>query len=85
MKKYHLVIPKKVSKQIRKIPLVHRKKIRKTIAYLSINPYLGKKLERELQGKRSIRIWPYRIIYRIYKKEVIVLILSVAHRQGAYK
>lgn len=82
---YRIIIPKKVQKQLQKIPLIHRKKIRKAIAFLAFEPNLGKKLTGELKNKRSIRIWPYRIIYRIYKKEVIILILSVSHRQGAYK
>lgn len=82
---YKIIIPKKVIKQIERIPLVYRQKIRKTIAFLSQDPFLGKKLEGELKNNRSIRIWPYRIIYQVYKKEVIILILSVSHRQGVYK
>ena len=81
---YSIIIPKKVQKQLQKIPLIHRKKIRKTIAFLAFDPNLGKKLTGELKDKRSIRIWPYRIIYKVYKKEVIVLILSVSHRQSVY-
>lgn len=84
MKKYRIVVPKKVSKQIQGVPLIHKKKIRKAIAFLSINPFLGKKLGGKLKDKRSVRIWPYRIIYKVYKKEVTVLIVSVAHRGGAY-
>jgi len=81
---YSIIIPKKVQKQLQKIPLIRRKKIRKTIAFLAFEPSLGKKLTGEFKDKRSIRIWPYRIIYKIYKKKVVVLILSVTHRQGAY-
>lgn len=82
---YKIIIPKKVVKQIEKIPLIYRKKIRKTIACLLQNPFLGKKLEGELKDRRSIRLWPYRIIYKIYQKEVVILILAVSHRQGVYK
>jgi len=85
MIEYQIVVPKKVVKQLNKIPLLHRKKIKKTIASLAFDPSLGKKLEGKLKDKYSIRIWPYRIIYQVFKKQVTILILSVSHRQGSYK
>jgi len=42
-------------------------------------------LEGEYRGQWSLRVWPYRIIYRVEKRKLIVLILEIAHRQGAYK
>ena len=52
---------------------------------LALDPFQGKKLKGELRGQYSIRVWPYRIIYQIYKKELIITIIDVGHRQGVYR
>ena len=35
---------------------------------ISKDPFSGKKLEGEFRGCYTIRVWPIRIIYQIYKK-----------------
>ena len=69
-------------KQIKKIHLSDQKKIIKKLELLSQNPFSGKTLKGELGGLRSIRAWPYRIVYEIKEKSLIVI--SVAHRQSVY-
>ena len=51
---------------------------------LKEQPTLGKPLGRELTGRFSIRIGVYRIIYKIDKKDDIVLVLNVGHRSKVY-
>lgn len=82
---YRVDIPKRVQKSIEKIDRRYRSKIVNSLISLSINPFQGKKLEGEYRGQWSLRVWPYRIIYRVEKRKLIVLILEIAHRQGAYK
>ena len=72
-------------KQLSKLPRSEYKKVSRKIKLLSADPYLGKKLIGELNALFSLKAWPYRIIYQIAKKEGIVLILKVEHRQGVYK
>ncbi len=69
-------------KQIKKLPLSEKKKIIRKLELLAQNPHSGKVLKGELEGLRSLRAWPYRIIYEIKKTEIIVF--SVTHRQSAY-
>ncbi len=69
-------------KQFKKIPLRELKKIIKKLELLSLYPYSGKILKGELDGLRSFRAWPYRIIYEIKNKSIIIL--SISHRQSAY-
>lgn len=52
---------------------------------ISRDPFSGKKLEGEFGGCYAIRVWPIRIIYQIYKKELLVLVIRIRHRQGSYK
>ena len=54
------------------------------IRHLAQRSFAGKKLEGEYDGARSLRVWPYRIIYVIYQDIVTVVVLRVAHRQSVY-
>ena len=82
---YQIQLQKSAKKQLDKIPTIYRMRIEKSIDSLAVNPFQGKKLEGELKGQYSIRVWPYRIIYQIYKKELILSIIDVGHRQGVYR
>jgi len=55
-----------------------------TLAVLAENPHAGKKLKGEYKDFYSIRAWPYRVIYYIHKKEVLIIVVRISHRQGAY-
>jgi len=82
---YLVAIPKRVKKQLKRIDNEYRLKISVALMDLAFNPFLGKKLEGKYKNKWSLRVWPYRIIYKIEKRKLIILILEIAHRQGAYK
>lgn len=82
---YQVVIPKKVEKKLRKLDNKIHSRIIIALLKLASNPYAGKKLEGGHQGEWSYRVWPYRIIYRIKKHELVILIINIGHRQGAYK
>jgi mRNA interferase RelE/StbE len=83
--KYQVNIESKAKKALNKIPNIYKEKMIKALRSLAVDPFQGKKLEGELKGQYSIRVWPYRIIYQIYKKELIISIIDVGHRQGVYK
>ena len=51
---------------------------------LKENPYIGKKLERELNKRFVYRVGVYRIIYKIFEKGLIVEIISAGHRSTIY-
>jgi addiction module RelE/StbE family toxin len=79
-----IIVPKSVRKDINSIPLPWRERIVKAIDLLAQNPLMGEKLHGKLEGKRKIRIYPYRIIYEIIDKNRIILIVETGHRQGIY-
>lgn len=75
-------------KQFRKLPKPVRSKVEKKLKLLVENPHAGKKLSGEYENQRSIRAWPYRIIYYTVistSEKEVVIVLSILHRQGAYK
>jgi len=57
----------------------------KKIEKLKNDPYIGKKLKGEFEGLRSLKVWPYRIIYRYLPQDKLFFINVVQHRQKVYK
>jgi mRNA-degrading endonuclease RelE of RelBE toxin-antitoxin system len=53
---FQVVIPKKVQKELNKIPGSFRQRVISALVYLSKNPYLGKKLEGERKGQWSLKV-----------------------------
>ncbi|MBI2019431.1 type II toxin-antitoxin system RelE/ParE family toxin [Candidatus Daviesbacteria bacterium] len=80
-----VIVTPEAQKQFNKLPRQTQAKIRKKLLLLEKDFLMGKKLEGELSNYRSVRAWPYRIIYFIEKSHSKVYVVSVAHRQGAYK
>lgn len=80
-----VLLAKGAQKQYKKLPKPEQTKIRKKLEVLSQDPYAGKKLEGILKGRRSLRAWPYRIIYSINENIKRVEVSEILHRQGAYK
>jgi len=72
-------------KQLKKLPYYKQIKVLKKIERLKNDPYAGKKLKGEFAGLRSLKIWPYRIIYRYFPREKLLFINIIQHRQGVYK
>jgi mRNA-degrading endonuclease RelE of RelBE toxin-antitoxin system len=80
-----LILSKKAAKQYLHLPKIEQIKIKKKLLLLQSNPLLGKKLEGELEADRSLRAWPYRIIYEVNKSAKRIEISDILHRQVAYK
>jgi len=72
-------------KQLKKLSRTKQIEVLKKIEKLKKYPDVGKKLKGPLKNFRSLKVWPYRIIYRYSKNDNIILINVIQHRQGAYK
>ncbi len=72
---------KKEFKKIRNKAI--RLKIIKQLKKLAQIPESGKPLRYDLKGNRSIRITPFRIIYRIEKNKIIINCFD--HRKEVYE
>jgi len=80
-----IVLSKDAGKQYKRLLKSEQTKIHKKLLVLQQNPYEGNKLTGELEGIRSLRVWPYRIIYEINEEKKTIEIHKIAHRQGVYK
>jgi len=79
-----VILTPKALKQFKKLPIPDQAKIKKKLFLLEKSPLEGKKLTGELAELRSLRAWPYRILYFIGSKEKKLYIVTIAHRQGVY-
>lgn len=78
--RYFIYLPKSILRSMAKIPLPWQHRIEKAIDILQGDPYYGEKMSGELSDKRKIRVWPYRIIYKINEKKRAIFIFEVARR-----
>lgn len=83
--KYQLRLKPSAKKELDKIPKRDKERIYILLINLTKNPYIGKKLEGKLAQYYSIRLWPYRIIYKIFKKELLVIVIKIGHRKNIYR
>lgn len=81
---YELRFKPSAEKELGKIDSRYKPRILEALVGIRQNPYIGKKLEGERKGEWSYRVWPYRIIYQIYKRELLIIVIRIGHRQGVY-
>lgn len=82
---YQAVILEKARKSLKGIPKSWQIRIYQKIKELQKNPFIGKKLKGKFRQCYSVRVWPYRIIYQIYKKQLVIVIIKIGHRAGVYR
>lgn len=82
--KYTVSLKPSAEKALNKLNEKDQIKIKRILLELSLDPYIGKKLKGDLEGEYTVRAWPYRIIYKIIKKELIIIVVKIGHRQGVY-
>lgn len=80
-----VIVTPKARGQYNNLPETEQTKIKKKILTLETSPLIGKKLSGELSELRSLRAWPYRIIYYFSQEDETVFVTSIIHRQGASK
>ncbi|MEK7654526.1 MAG: type II toxin-antitoxin system RelE/ParE family toxin [Patescibacteria group bacterium] len=77
---YQVRVAKSTQKDLAKIPDPWQTRIVKAIDSLVGDPFYGEKMLGKLKDKYKIRIWPYRIIYAVNKKQRTIDIVEIGHR-----
>ena len=72
-------------KDFSKLPRNYQARILSKLTLIGKDPFLGKDLKGKLSGLRSLKVWPYRIIYEIVNPKNFLWVHRIVHRQGAYK
>ena len=81
---FRLYIFPKIEKKLEKVPQKDREKIIRSLDVIVENPFCGKQLHGKRSEQYSFRVWPYRIIYRVDKKQLFVIVIDFGYRQGIY-
>ena len=81
---YRLLYLPRVLKDLRKLDPSIRSAAKKALERIASDPAVGKPLLYSLKGYYSFRTSSYRIIYKVRKKELIVLVVAVGHRREVY-
>lgn len=82
---YTLALKQSARKELDKLDSDLQKRISLIFDSLKEDPFQGKPLKGDLEGRRSVRVWPYRIIYEIIKHELVIIVIEIVHRKDAYK
>jgi len=84
--KYTVEFSKLVFKSLKKIPKDEGKKILRKAEALITNPYPNgfKKIQGE-ENLFRIRSGDYRILYRVFEKKLVILVVNVGHRKDIYQ
>lgn len=82
-----LKISTRAARQLKKLKRDPALTQRLRAAFLEIadEPFRGTPLDGVYEGMRSLRVGDWRILYRIYRKQLTVLIIEVAHRREVYR
>lgn len=85
MNNYGVEFTESAQKELRKLPKSTALRILKAIDRLSADPRKGS--VRPMVGSTSwrLRVGNYRVVYDIQDDKLIVLIVRVRHRRGAYR
>lgn len=82
---WSLRIKQSAAKALAKIPQADRLRLIEAIDKLKTHPAAGSVLKGEFYGLRRVRVGDYRIIYELRNKELIVLVVRIAHRKEVYR
>ena len=80
-----IVLDNKTKKDLKKIPAVVKKRVIHALELLKENPLIGIPLSGEFKTFRKIRLGDYRIVYKYYPKDKIIVVSRIKSRQSAYK
>ncbi|MEK7091194.1 MAG: type II toxin-antitoxin system RelE/ParE family toxin [Patescibacteria group bacterium] len=72
-------------KHLKKIGPAEKKKAKRKIEMVIANPLMGKLLQGEHTGQRSVYAWPLRIIYTFESQSQTIEIVDVDYRGNVYK
>lgn len=81
---FRVIVKPSARKNLRKIRAEYRKRIYHMLTEIAKHPFAAKKLHGEYHEHYGVRVWPYRIIYKIYLSESLVDIIHIDHRQSVY-
>ena len=85
MKKWKMRFAPESSRLLSKLHPENKKLIKQALTELRIDPHIGKDLQEELWGFKSLRLKHYRIIYNIDEDKSFIQIYHIGRRRDVYE
>jgi len=82
---FSLQIKRSAARDLERIPKADRLRLIQAIDRLRETPLAGGTLKGEFGGLRRLRVGQYRVIYEVFERRLVVLVVRVAHRREAYR
>ncbi|GAJ17801.1 unnamed protein product, partial [marine sediment metagenome] len=74
-----------VAKELERLPKKVQKRIREFLVELKQPYMISSKKMKGTENTYRVRIGDYRVLYKIYTDELIVVIIKIAHRRHVYR
>ena len=85
MKKWKMRFTLEASRLLSGLHPENKKMIKTALIELRQNPYIGKDLQEELFGFKSLRLKKFRIIYHIFEEKNFLEIYYIGRRKDVYE
>ena len=85
MKKWKMRFAPESSRLLSKLHPENKKLIKQALTELRIDPHIGKDLQEELSGFKSLKLKQYRIIYNINEEKKFIQIYNIGRRRDVYE
>jgi mRNA interferase RelE/StbE len=86
---YSLTFLKKAKDELAKIDPIWKLRIKSKLEILAENPAVLtnqiKALKGNVKGLARLRVGPYRVLFQKREKELIIIIVRIAHRRDVYR
>lgn len=80
-----IILNNTAKKDFKRIPAIVKERILHTLELLKEEPLIGIPLGGEFKTFRKIRLGDYRIVYKYYPKDKMLVISRIRSRQSVYK
>ena len=81
---YQVLFKANARKDLKALPEKDQYRVLAILPLLASNPFVGKKLKGQHANEYAMKVWPYWVVYRIFKQIVTVVIVRIGHRKDVY-
>jgi mRNA interferase RelE/StbE len=83
---YRIILKPSAERELSRLPLALTERIERTIDALAADPRpAGVKKMQGAANLWRVRVGDYRIVYEIHDREIVIMVLKIAHRKDVYR
>jgi mRNA interferase RelE/StbE len=82
---WRLVTEKRAEKELDALDQITKERILRALAQLVVDPYRVANVKALYGGLYRLRVGDYRIVYGLRDKELVIVLVRVAHRREVYR